>query len=180
MWKGWRLTIRVRFGVLDCRREFSGGVPGESGGTVVQRIPGGIVVVDLRDRACHILQAITIRSHGIRVIRAARLGIGAIAVGVIAPELKAGVVGLADETIQPVIIIGAVIYRIGVGCLSDATGSIISQRADIVADAMGFEPAIDVETACTSARFPHIKLSRFGSNQFTDDASLSGLFATCC
>jgi hypothetical protein len=69
---------------------------------------------------------------------------------------------------------------IGVGCLSDATGSIISQRADIVADAMGFEPAIDVETACTSARFPHIKLSRFGSNQFTDDASLSGLFATCC
>ena len=84
--------VRVRFSVLDRRRELAGGVPGEGGGAVVQRIPGGIVAVDLGDRACHILQAITIRCHGIRVIRATRLGIGAVAVGVIAPEFEAGVV----------------------------------------------------------------------------------------
>ena len=46
--------VRVRFSVLDRRREFSSGVPGEGGSAVVQRIPGGIVAVDLGDRACHI------------------------------------------------------------------------------------------------------------------------------
>ncbi|MEI2656717.1 MAG: hypothetical protein V9G16_06105 [Nitrosomonas sp.] len=54
---------------------------------------------------------------------------------------------MADEAIQSVIIIGAVIYRIGVGRLRDAAGGIVGERAGIVAHRMSFELAIGVKTA---------------------------------
>lgn len=62
---------------------------------------------------------------------------------------------MADQAIQPVIIIGAVIHRIGVGCLDDVTGGIVGQRTGIAAYGMGFEPAIGVEiTRVHLAIFP--------------------------
>jgi len=46
--------IVVSFCIFDRHREFSSGIPGKRGGAVVQWVTGGIIVVDLCDRACHI------------------------------------------------------------------------------------------------------------------------------
>ena len=58
------------FGVFDRRREFTCGIPGESGGAITERVAGGIVVVSFNNRAGDILQAIAGRGYCIRVIGA--------------------------------------------------------------------------------------------------------------
>gem|GEM_PF-5047263 len=55
------------------------------------------------------------------------MSIGAIAIGITAPEFESGVVGLADQAIQFVIVIGAFVRRIGVGRLRDAAGRIVGE-----------------------------------------------------
>ena len=75
------------------------------------------------------------------------MSIGAIAIGITAPEFESGVVGLADQAIQFVIVIGAFVRRIGVGRLRDAAGRIVGECAGVAAYRMGSEPTIGIEIA---------------------------------
>ena len=151
---------------FDRSCEFSGGVPGEGGGAITQRITGRIVAVVLGNRTGGVRQAVAGARDGLRIAGAAKLRSRAVTVGVIPPQFESAVVRLADQAIQFVIVIGAVVRRIGVGRLRDAASGIIGQRAGVVAETMGFEPAIGVETAGV-----HLVISPTSSFQSLDQVN---------
>lgn len=129
--------VGVCLGAFDRGYEFSGGVPGESGSTIAQRITGSVVGIVLRNRPGHVCQAVAGSGDGIGIKRAAELRLGTVAVGVIPPQLEAAVVRLADQAVERVVIVAAVVQRIGISCLRDAASRIVGQRTRVVANRMG-------------------------------------------
>ena len=77
-------------GIIDGVGEFTCSIPGKGSGAIAQRITGSVIGVRFHHWPRHGLQAVTVCRQGIQVIGSANLSVGAIAVGVIAPELESG------------------------------------------------------------------------------------------
>ena len=77
-------------GIIDGVGEFTCSIPGKGSGAIAQRIAGSIIGVRFHHRPGHGLQAVTACCQGVQIIGSANLGVGTIAVGVIAPELESG------------------------------------------------------------------------------------------
>jgi len=88
------------------------------------------------------LQTVTAARYRISIATATRFMLRSIAIGVITPELEAGVIRLVDEPVIDIIIKAAVIDRIGVGSIGDPAGRIVGYGAGIATDWVSFEPAI--------------------------------------
>ena len=88
------------------------------------------------------MQTVTAARYRISIATATRFMLRSIAIGVITPELEAGVIRLVGQPVIDVVIKAAIIDRIGVGRIGDPAGRIVGYGADIATDWVSFEPAI--------------------------------------
>ena len=157
--------VIMRFAIVDRAVKCVGGIPHESDRSVAQRIAGAVKAVGFDDRTGGVQQAVAGGFERIRIDRTAKLTIDAVAVGVIIPKFKPGVVRLADEAIQHIVIVAAVVHRIGVGRLGDATGGIVGERAGSLPTRWVLSRHRSRNCVRTFSHFLHIKLSKFASRR---------------